>query len=324
MFRLRGILSIAILLILPALLVGQTPDKRTFEVATIKTAEPLNLQAMAAGQVPHLGMNVQGTRVDIGYMSMSDLIVTAYKTKPNQIAGPDWLKTERFNILAKMPDGATNDDVPVMLQALLADRFGLKTHKEMRDDSIYALVVAKGGSKLKEAPPDAEEVAPDEATNNPQATPQFKIDRRANVATVSAGQRGTVKMSMSPDGHMHLEMSKMSMSDFAQQLTPFVDRPVFDMTELRGNYQVALELTMDAMFALARAQGMSIPAIPAGRGAIPGAPGGGAGGAAEASDPSGANTVFTSVQQLGLRLEPRKLPLEYIIIDHLDKTSTEN
>ena len=79
----RRILLITLILIVPTLLIGQAQGKLTFEVATIKTAAPLNLQAIAAGQLPHLGMNVQGTRVDIGYMSMADLIVTAYKTKPN-------------------------------------------------------------------------------------------------------------------------------------------------------------------------------------------------------------------------------------------------
>ncbi|HEY2382158.1 MAG TPA: TIGR03435 family protein [Terriglobia bacterium] len=318
MYRLRGIVLVALILAVPALLPAQGPGKLAFEVATIKAAAPLNPATIAAGQMPHLGMNVQGTRVDIGFMSISDLIVAAYKTKANQITGPDWLKTERFDILAKMPDGTTKDDVPVMLQALLADRFGLKIHKDMREDSVYALVVAKGGPKLKESAPDPE-VAPDKAANNnPQGAPQIKVDRAGGGATVTT-PRGAVKMSMTPDGHMRLEMNKMSMADFAQQLTPLVDHPVFDMTELKGNFQVALDLSMDTMLAVVRAQGMNLPIPAGGRGALPGAAG-----AAEASEPSGASSIFSSVQQLGLRLEARKMPLEYIMVDHLEKTPTEN
>jgi uncharacterized protein (TIGR03435 family) len=209
-----------------------------------------------------------------------------------------------------------------MLQALLAERFGLKIHKDMREDSIYALVVAKGGPKLKEALPDPD-VAPADAANPPQGgiqlpngQGQVKIDRAGGGATVTMPQRGTTRMAMTPDGHMRLEMSKMTMEGLAQALNPLVDRPVFDMTDLKGNYQIALELSMDTMFAVAKAQGMNVPPLPGARG--------GPGGAPEASDPSVSGTLFNSIQQLGLRLEPRKIPLETVVVDHVEKTPTEN
>jgi len=320
MFRLRGIRLVALILTAQMLVLGESPAK-TFEVATIKTAAPLNPALIAAGQMPKVGMNVQGTRVDIGFMSLADLIVAAYKTKPYQVSGPDGMKSQRFDIVAKMPDGASKDDVPEMLQALLAERFGLKSHKDMREDSVYALVVAKGGHKLKESPPDPE-VPPADAANPPQGTismpngaGQIKIDRTGAGATVTTPQRGTTRVAMTPDGHMRMEMSKMTMEAFAQALNPLVDHPVYDMTDLKGNYQVSLELSMDTMMNVAKAAGMNVP--------LPG-PRGGAGGAAEASDPSGASSIFNSIQQLGLRLEPRKMPLEYIVVDHAEKTPTEN
>ena len=323
MFRLRGIVLAALILIAPMLVLAESPAK-TFEVATIKAAPALNPATIAAGQMPHVGMNIQGTRVDIGYMSLADLIVTAYKTKPYQVTGPDWMKAQRFDILAKMPDGASKDDVPEMLQALLAERFGLKIHKDMREDSIYALVVAKGGPKLKESPPDPE-VPPADAANPPQGaislpngTGQIKVDRGGGGAVVTTPQRGTTRVSMTPDGHMRMEMSKMSMEGLAQALNPLVDHPVFDMTDLKGNYQVSLELSMDTMLNVAKAAGINVPG-PGTRGGP-----GGAGSASEASDPSGAGSIFNSIQQLGLRLEPRKMPLEYIVVDHAEKTPTEN
>src|SRR4051812_40630607 len=125
-----------------------------FEVATIKPSAPINAAAITSGQMPHVGTNIQGTRVDIGYESLADLIPQAFDVKPFQVSGPDWLKTERFDIIAKMPDRATKEQMPEMLQALLADRFRLKIHREMRENTVYALVVAKGGPKLKEADPD--------------------------------------------------------------------------------------------------------------------------------------------------------------------------
>lgn len=318
MFRLNKIALLTLVLIVPALTLGQTaPAKPTFEVATIKPAPPFNPAAILAGQLPHVGLNVQGMRVDIGYMSLTELIVNAFKVRPYQVNGPDWMKTERFDILAKMPDGTTKDDVPQMLQTLLTERFGLKLHRDSREDSIYALVVAKGGPKLKEALPDPEtppESVPG-AITLPNGQGQVQINRNGGATVTTAG-RGTMKMSMTPEGHMRLEASKMSMDDLAQALNPLVDHPVFDQTELKGNYQVALELSMDTMLAIARAQGFNVGAL--------GARGRGPGGTAEASDPSGNSSILNSVEQLGLRLEPRKMPLDYIIVDHIEKSPTEN
>src|SRR5690242_20139264 len=94
-----------------------------FEVATIKTAQPPNPAAILAGQPPHIGIDVQGTRVDIGFLSLAELIPAAYKVRTFQVSGPDWMNGERFDVLAKMPDGSNKDQMPEMLQALLAERF---------------------------------------------------------------------------------------------------------------------------------------------------------------------------------------------------------
>ena len=123
-----------------------------------------------------------------------------------------------------------------------------------------------------------------------------------------------MKMNMGQAGQMRMEFSKVSMAEFSEMLTRFVDRPVVDQTELKGNYQVALDLTMADMLTIARAQGVGIPgALPGGNLNIPGA----------ASDPGG-GSVFASVQQLGLRLESKKLPAEFVVIDKVEKTPTEN
>jgi len=102
----------------------------------------------------------------------------------------------------------------------------------------------------------------------------------------------------------------------SEMLTPFVDRPVVDMTELKGNYQVALDLSMEEVMAIARKAGAMIP----------GAGGGGdtsRSPAEAAADPSG-SSIFNTVQQLGLKLEARKAPIPQIIIDHVEKMPTEN
>ena len=114
-----------------------------------------------------------------------------------------------------------------------------------------------------------------------------------------------------------MEAAKMNMTTFTEVLTRFVDRPVVDMTELKGNYRVALDLSMDDLKNAAKASGMA--------GAMGPGPGVEAGKAPAdaASEPSG-SSIFMSIQQMGLKLEARKAPLALIVIDHLEKSPTEN
>ena len=97
------------------------------------------------------------------------------------------MKTERFDILAKMPEGATKEQVPEMLQSLLAERFGLTFHKEMREQPVYAPVVAKGGPKLKESSTE-EEPAPkaDEKGGNTINFGGGQIRQSGNTMVVKA------------------------------------------------------------------------------------------------------------------------------------------
>ena len=120
-------------------------------------------------------------------------------------------------------------------------------------------------------------------------------------------------MQMTPTGQMHIEASKMTMSQFADTLTQFLGRPVVDKTGLTGNYQVALDLSMEDLRAVAATAGVNIPRLPTASGTPEGA----------APDPSG-STMFAAVQDLGLKLESKKSPLDTIVIDRLEKLPTEN
>ena len=218
-----------------------------FEVASIKKPA-LSLQDQAMSGKLHVGMKVDGARVDFGSMSLADLIAQAYKVKSFQISGPDWMKTERFDIMAKLPEGATKDQVPQMLQALLAERFKLTIHRDTKDHAIYALIVGKGGPKLKEAPPDVEvpadaPPAKEEKGTLTVDTGQGKMSVKADSsggATVKGPNGLTQKISMS-NGVMHMELNKATMDQMVEALSRFVDRPVVNMTGLKGNYQVALD-----------------------------------------------------------------------------------
>ena len=225
---------------------AQTPAAAPlqFEVATIKPAPPLNPAAMQAGKM-HVGMKVDAARVDIGYLSLADLIMTAYKVKAHQVVGPDWMKTERFDILAKMPEGATKEQVPEMLQGLLADRFKLTFHKDSRELPVYGLLVGKGGPKLKEASKEDEAPFDEKDKGGTISFGGGQMKQTANGAVIKAeGQPGTMKMTM-VEGKMHMESTKATMAGFADMLSRFVGKPVVDMTELKGNYDVTIE-SLDA------------------------------------------------------------------------------
>jgi uncharacterized protein (TIGR03435 family) len=282
------------------------------------------------GKLP-VGANIEASRAQYTYMALKELIAMAYKVKPYQITGPDWIATERFDIIAKIPDGAPKSDVPKMLQALLEDRFKLTVHRDSQEHPVLALVVGKGGPKLKEsatAPQPIDEDAPlkpgEVKTDMADGPARMTVDMKTGGATVNMGVKGTVAYKVDPATMtMHMNASQISMSGLVDMLTQFSQmtggggRQVVDMTGLKGNYEVSLDFSMADLIAMARAQGMDVPAGVGG--GAPGAPG-----AAVASDPSGGSSLFDAVSSLGLKLEQRKAVVDQFVIDHIEKTPTEN
>jgi uncharacterized protein (TIGR03435 family) len=329
-----------------------------FDVASIKSAAQPTPELFRSGKI-HIGMTVSGERVDIGGMPLTTLIQQAFAVKPFQVIAPDWARDSRWDILAKLPEGGSQEQVPEMLKALLVDRFKLVVHSDNKELPVYALVVGKGGLKMKPsvpepgAPADAPAGGPvvggfgggfgffpppggappgagGRGPGGPGGDGPGRGPGGGGSMTFASPQYGTIKISGSPqEGRIHLEVSKVSMTGFADLLTGMTDRPVVDMTGLSGDYQVALDASPEELIGgMARTQG-----LPFGQGG-PGGPGGfdggGRGGGAArvqtdggASDPSGA-VVSASVEKLGLRLEPRKSPVETIVVDHLEKAPTDN
>src|SRR5215467_5026875 len=287
-----------------ALLFAQTPakPKPAFEVASIKASAPLST---LIAQRARFGMTVSGARFDC-QMSLNDLVAAAYRIKTDQIAGPDWLSSQRFEIHATIPEGTSKDQVPEMLQTLLEARFKLKARRENKEQQVYALVVSKEGSKLM----NADDVSDAGAT--PIGLGPMSIKRQGDgfvifdprTGMVTRGGRGG-----SGNGTMRTEILKTSMPAFAEYLTPLVDHPVVDATGLKGSYKMTMELPMEVYrnaimnrpvpSDLASALG----ATPFSRPATT-APGADAA-AGNASDPSG-RAVFRAVEKLGLKLDSRK------------------
>jgi len=310
------VLSILVILVSAGVAAAQT-----FEVASVKTAGPLDPQKMLSGQ-QRMGMKVAGSNVDIESMGLPELLYLAFKVRPTQLTGPNWLKPSdpmamlsaaRFDIHAKLPAGASEEQVPGMLQALLAERFKLTFHREQKEQNVYALVVGKGGSKLEPSAPD-EPPAPGGPPASARPDPiQVSGNPQTGMTIKGSGSGGATRIQMGQDGMMHMSADRLSVEDLAASIERFVDRPVVDQTGLHGKYKITLDLSMADMMAAARAAGANLPA---GLGAAGGP-------AAGPADPSGAS-IFQSIEKMGLKLEPRKSAVEYFVIDTLEKTPTDD
>lgn len=267
---------------------GQQPaEKPAFEVASIKPAQPSPMNQMRIRMSTDAGM-LRYTGV-----SLKDCIRAAYRVKDFQVQGPDWIGGARFDIVAKLPDGASEDQIPEMLQALLAERFKLALHRETREHAIYALVVAKGGPKLKPAEVPTGDAPPAGANSGKAGMP-----------------RGAIMMMMDPAG-MHLKASSATLANLAEAISRFSERPVVDMTEIKGQYDFDLAFSPETTHGMPKVMGAMPP------------PGGGE--RAQADPPAErAPSIYESVRAYGLKLEPRKAPMEVLIVDQIEKMPTEN
>jgi len=132
-------MRLAFAILLPCLAIAQV---KSFEVATVKPAArgPLGLR------------RVSGERVTLANYPLLGLIHEAYGLDTYRIVGgPGWLNTDRFDIAAVVTGEPTNVEINVMLQALLADRFALKVHRETKEGKVYELVTGKSRPKLTPA-----------------------------------------------------------------------------------------------------------------------------------------------------------------------------
>jgi uncharacterized protein (TIGR03435 family) len=164
-------LRLPLLLIAGPVLCAQSP---AFEVASVKAAsEPVKQPMFCIGSRTFgERMTVAGTRVDIRYMSLYNLIVAAWRIQPYQLSGPDWMRSQRFDIAAGIPAGISRDRLPEMLQALLAEKFKLTIHRESSRQPVYALVAGKAGPKLQQATADAHAPPPNPPGSQELYSPQ--------------------------------------------------------------------------------------------------------------------------------------------------------
>jgi uncharacterized protein (TIGR03435 family) len=137
-------LAMSVVLVWCSTAVAQQQGKKpTFEVATVRMIDP-NSSVL-------VGMAADPALVSYRNLTLRDAIRGAYMVRDFQIVAPDWMSTVRFEVDAKLPAGATNEQVPLMFQSLLEERFGLTWRREPKEMQVYSVLVGKDGPKLKEA-----------------------------------------------------------------------------------------------------------------------------------------------------------------------------
>jgi len=270
----------------PAFLLGpsldaQTPASAAFEVASVRPNKSGDGRVM-------LGMQ-PGGRFNASNVPLRLLLRQAFNVQDFQIVGgPDWIASDRFDVVAKAPDGVefTADTMRPMLRALLTERFKLAFHNETRDMAVYALMKARPDGKLG-------------AGLTPAAVDCAGRGRRGGgppPAPPQPGQKMECGMMVGP-GRMNA--GGMAMSNLATSLAPQVGRIVLDKTELTGNYDFELTYAPEAIGSV------GAPALING-GAVP-------------VDPNAPN-LFTALQeQLGLKLDSQRGPVEVVVIDRLEQ-----
>jgi uncharacterized protein (TIGR03435 family) len=233
-----------------------------FEVATIKPSDP-----HSQGQI----VTLRGVEVITTNTTVRDLINLAYWLHPKQVTGgPAWMESEKYDMAGKpdAPGQPSVDQMKMMIQKLLADRFQLKFHFEKRDLSAYAVRISKTEAKIIKSQDD------------PKGYPAWYFGRTASGTT--------------------LTFRNSPMSQVTAILQNFLDKPVVDQSGLSERYDFTLTFTLDP----AQAARLGGPPIPT------------------ADNPDAAPDVFTAFQQqLGLKLESAKAPVDVMVIDKVEKPS---
>jgi len=289
----------------------------SFEAASVKSSAP-----PVDGRIMRQMNGGPGSR-DPGMLTYSnvtlkEMLVEAYDLKPYQVEVPDWADNLGYDVVAKMAQGTTMEQMRRMLQTLLAERFKVAIHRETKQLPVYALTVAKGGPKMKVVEPPDPNAAPAEGPpagrrGPPPGDGAFPADGRGGRAGAPPPMpKGPgVRMRMTPTGR---ELAGyMTMSDLANALSNSMGRAVVDQTELTATYDVDVTWTPDE---LDRNR----------MGAMAGPPAGGAAGGEAprtASEP-GLSLPQALQETLGLKLDPRKSAAEVLIMDHADKVPVEN
>jgi uncharacterized protein (TIGR03435 family) len=278
-----------------------------FEVASVKPSAP-NASSGIFGSIP--GMRPQGAGgIAVSNMPLRLLVRMAYGVQDFQlVGGPSWQMSSKFDITAKAPEGTTKgmQDLLPMMKALLADRFKLKTHTETRELPTYALIVARSDGKLgPDIKPSSSDCSNAAADAQKRAEELAKgggaelLSRLAKGETIPCMLMPAINPS-NPTAGFGLRGNGQAMSGLTQLLTQVTGRIVHDKTGLTGLYDFELRFDPQVLMAMLPQLGISMPGP----------------GANAAPNPSDSPALLTALQeQLGLKLDSQKGPVEVLVID---------
>jgi uncharacterized protein (TIGR03435 family) len=239
-----------------------------FEVASIRPAPP-----PTSGHPVRIGESEDPAQVTFSYLPVVSLISTAYGVDITRISGgPEWIRNDFYNVVAKLPSGAAKARIPEFLRALLADRLGLVVRHESKDSPVYTMVAGKGGPKLKMSP-DIPDSGPHPSISS---VPLTFADGRLGICCGRA------------------ELHRITMLRFAEMLASQTDRPVIDKTGIAGMFEISLHWAADDQHGK---RGYDSP---------------------PPVDTSNEGSIYSALQeQLGLKLEPRRAPLDYLFVERV-------
>jgi bla regulator protein blaR1 len=229
-------------------------------------------------------------------ISLKSLLLNAYGVENLQVVVPDWSDTAWFAIDATMPPDTTREQFELMLQNLLSERFKLKVHREKKQSRGYALTLAKNGPKMTEST-----IGPSEQTDTTREPfpPQPKIGSDAFL--VPPRRAGVFQQAMGT--RTHLVFQQVTMQDLANTLQAQLKRPVVDATGLTRQFDFSL--TFSNGLEAGTTDGPTVNSA----------------GLSDTPSPD----IFEAISmQLGLKLDQRTIPVEMIVVDHLEQTAGAN
>jgi uncharacterized protein (TIGR03435 family) len=261
---------------------AQSPATSKFEVATVKLNTSGNFGTLISGPTPE--------RFTTRNAPLSQIIMYAFGVRADQVvAPPPWTQSQRFDIVAKYPDGPrpTPQQVALMVKELLADRFKLQTHQETRELPLYRLMLVRRDGRLG---PKLKPVEFDCAAY---------LAEKGPVAAVAVGDAPLCAPMIVSGQFIKASVKPLASLTFA--LATRVGRAVVDTTGLSGNFDFNLEWSPDSSAA---------------------APAGDAASRSPSLDER--PSLFTALEeQLGLRLESSKGPVDVLVIDHVERPAED-
>lgn len=279
-----------LLALLAGLLAGQKPLE--FEVASIR---PSAEQPVGEGQA---GLQVTQSQLRVVGLPLRIYISIAHKIRTWQVSGPSWLSSTRYDISATLPDGAAAQQVPDMLRTLLTQRFELKTHLEAREADVFELEVARSGLTLKQVPAERDVTTPG----------ALVVSGSGNSSGTNVDYGGGSSYSMTDSKFVG---RKLAMEMLARALTDYVGRPVIDKTGAEGFYDLSLDISPEDFLAMriraADAAGVSLPPQ-----------------AIRLLDAGSISSLVDSLKKAGLLLESRRAPMDFLVVDSMNRTPTGN